>query len=135
MKKLNCILLIDDDEPTNFWNERLIEKSNCAETVVICEDGKEGLDYINSCIENQEPLPDLIFLDLNMPGMNGWEFLEEYKTLDESLKDNPLLIMLTTSLNPDDQERMEQMNEVSGFINKPFSIEAMKEVLNKHFQD
>lgn len=133
--KLTGILLIDDDEPTNYMNEKFIREADCTDNIIIRESGDEGLEYLRNCAENGDPLPELIFLDINMPGMNGWDFLEEYKKLDESIQSEILLIMLTTSLNPDDKDRAEKIEEISGFINKPFSVETLNVVLETYFSE
>src|SRR5258708_36657106 len=104
-KKLNCILLIDDDEPTNFLNKMTIDQSGCAEWVQVVQSGQEALDYLQGTgrFKNRKedyPRPDLIFLDINMPAMDGWEFLDKYKELPKDQKAEIVLIMLTTSLNP-----------------------------------
>lgn len=85
-KKVKCILLIDDDEPTNFLHKIVISDSGRAEKVVEVQSGFEALDYLEKMEDGKYPQPDLIFLDINMPAMNGWEFLEEYDKLDEGKK-------------------------------------------------
>ncbi|WP_111707096.1 response regulator [Lutibacter citreus] len=134
-KKLNCILLIDDDDAINFIHDWVINKVDCAEKVEMAENGIEALKYLESTSEGKHPQPDLIFLDINMPGMNGWEFLEEYHKLDESKKGKIVLVMLTSSLNPDDLTKSKNIIEVSGFQNKPLTVELMQGILKEHFED
>ncbi len=134
-KKLNCVLLIDDDEPTNFYNEMLIKQAGFAEKVVAVQSGLEALDYLKSKEDGEHPRPDLIFLDINMPAMNGWEFLEEYKRLDKSQKGRIVVVMLTTSLNPDDKMRSEGIQEITDFMNKPLTKEMLKATLEKYFSE
>src|SRR5581483_3798499 len=128
--KLNCILLIDDDEPTNFLNRLTIEQSGCVRHIQIAQSGQEALDYLRNCSPGgsigSSPRPDLIFLDINMPAMDGWEFLERYRSLPSECKADIVLIMLTTSLNPDDELRTREMPEVAGFENKPLSQGRLK---------
>src|SRR5215212_10175209 len=99
-RKLNCVLLIDDDEPTNFFNQIIIENTGCAEEIKTAQSGQEALEYLTNISGSDKsfPCPDLIFLDINMPAMNGWEFLEKYRTLDGHLKGKVMIVMLTTSL-------------------------------------
>ena len=137
-KQLNCILLIDDDEPTNFLNKMTLEQGSYARYVRVSQNGQEALDYLASCGDtgngvSRNPRPDLIFLDINMPAMDGWEFLERYKQLPTEKKADIVLIMLTTSLNPDDEARTRSMPEISGFENKPLRQVQLENILNKYF--
>lgn len=131
--KLNCILLIDDDEPTNFLNRLTIEQSGCTRHIRIAQSGREALEYLRTCGPAASPRPDLIFLDINMPAMDGWEFLEKYRSLPADCKADIVLIMLTTSLNPDDELKTEAIPEVAGFENKPLSQARLKLLLQKYF--
>jgi CheY-like chemotaxis protein len=136
MKKLNCILLVDDDEPTNFLDKMILEDVNCAETVEVAESGQSALRYLENASENGSPSsPDLIFLDINMPAMNGWEFLEQYSNLDQQRKANVVIVMLTTSLNPDDRAKANKMPDVSGFETKPLTPEKLQSILKKYFPE
>ena len=131
MKKLNTILLIDDDAPTNFFNKIIIKKANCAEQVDVTQNGLIALEYIKANYNENKPQPDLILLDINLPGMNGWEFLEEYSKLEfvDEIS-TTIIIMLTTSLNPSDMEKANSIKVVNGFANKPFSTNALEEIIN-----
>ena len=71
-------MLIDDDEPTNYIHERIIEEVGCTEKIVAIQSGRRALDYLTSKTDGAYPQPDLIFLDINMPAMTGWGFLEKY---------------------------------------------------------
>ena len=136
IQKLNCILLIDDDEPTNFLSGMLIEEANCSRHVQVIQSGKEALKYLTgSKPDSSLPYPDLIFLDINMPAMDGWEFLDEYKALIKEHHKKIIIIMLTTSINPDDALRAYGMPEVSGFESKPITIEKLDKILKKYFSD
>ena len=129
--QLNCVLLIDDDEPTNFLNKMTLEQAGCTRQIRIAQSGQEALDYL----QHAGPRPDLIFLDINMPAMDGWEFLEKYRGLPPARKADIILIMLTTSLNPDDEKRTRTMPEVAGFENKPLSQDQLDNVLKKYFSN
>ena len=131
--KLNCILLVDDDEDCNFFHKRLFEKAECAEQIFVAENGMEALSFLNSTVEGKHPHPALIFLDINMPKMNGWEFLNEYKKLDDTLKAKIVVVMLTTSLNPDDRNKASNITEIKGFHNKYLTKDSIDKVLKEHF--
>ena len=128
-KKINRVLLVDDDDDANFFQEKLIRKKNFAEHVDKACNGVEALEYLNTCIKGKHPLPEIIFLDLNMPKMNGWSFLEKYNQLDEEIKNKIVLIILTSSINPDDAEKAKQTPEVKGYKNKFLNGSQLDEIL------
>jgi CheY-like chemotaxis protein len=131
-QKLNCILLIDDDELTNLINKMILKKLDCAEKILVFKSGKEALNYL----ESNEPTeyPNLIFLDINMPAMNGWEFMEKYKTIQKQELDQTVVIILTTSLDPKEHEKADHTKKVNGFKNKPLTPETVQEIVSKHFK-
>jgi CheY-like chemotaxis protein len=137
MKKLNCILLVDDDEPTNYLNQLTLEEIDCANTIRTAENGIAALEYLKKTVSGDEnyPHPDLILLDINMPAMNGWEFLDQYSKLDAHQKADVIIVMLTTSLNPDDRIKAEKNPDVTGFEIKPLISERVKGIIEKYFRD
>jgi CheY-like chemotaxis protein len=132
-RKLKCILLVDDNPDDNFFHERVIKKSNLAEIVVAKQTGIDALEYLKSKKDDENLHPELIFLDINMPGMNGWEFLEEYNKLDEKSKSRAIVVMLTTSDNPDDKQKSAMINIASDFRTKPLTGEMLTEIKTKFF--
>src|ERR1035437_7122759 len=135
-QKLNCVLVIDDDEPTNFFTRMILEESGCTDHIKVMQSGQEALDYLAKseqagCDASRYPSPDLIFLDINMPAMDGWEFLVEYRNLNAA--DKNIVVMLTTSLFPEDKLKAEEMPEISGFENKPLTAEKLHKLLEKYF--
>lgn len=131
-RKLNCILLIDDDLDDNYFHQLIISEMGIANHIDTVGNGIEALNYLKN--ENSIP-PDLIFLDINMPKMNGWEFLEQYKNLSTLQKAKVVILILSTSANPDDIKRSKEIEEVTGFESKPLSRELLTGILHKHFQD
>jgi len=128
-QKLSCILLVDDDYDDNLYHKIIIKKMEITESIDEVNNGLEALEYITA----REIPPELIFLDINMPKMNGWEFLERYKDLDVSQKAKTVIMMLSTSANPDEIQKAKEIEEVSGFQTKPLTPESMTEILQEHF--
>ncbi|MGW8121850.1 response regulator [Roseivirga echinicomitans] len=135
-KKLDCILLIDDDDATNFIHQIIIKKANVAERVISTLNGKQALQFLTNSGKYQghkNPIPALIFLDINMPVMDGWEFIEAYKELPENLRNEIVIVMITTSYDPDDKERALQITELNEFKKKPLTFEMLDRLIQKHF--
>ncbi len=133
MKKLKSILLVDDHEPVNFLHELLILENDLAENIKITNTGLEAIQYLSTPKEGIYPSPDMILLDINMPVMNGWEFLEEYEKLPIQQKANIVIVMVTTSLNPDDRKKAENLKDIKAFANKPFTLERFQEIMTQFF--
>ena len=136
--ELDCILLVDDDEATNFLHRRVISREALDVHVQVVHDGQEALDYLTGSdkyyLEEPDfPQPGIIFLDLNMPGMNGWEFLDSYKRLPVEKKKSIALLVLTTSLNPDDENRAKNYPDLDGFLRKPLTPEKLHRVIGEYF--
>ncbi|MCM4154936.1 response regulator [Gramella sp. AN32] len=132
-KKLNCILLIDDDKATNYINERVISRAKIVDKIVAVESGYKALDYLKEKDFKEYPKPEVIFIDINMPGMDGWEFLEEYGEMKEVQKGNIIIVMLTTSSNPDDLSKSATISRINGFKNKPLTAEKLDEIIDEYF--
>jgi CheY-like chemotaxis protein len=127
-------MLVDDNPHDNFFHEREIRKANYKNTLIIKNSAREALDYIHATKNDPENKPDLIFLDINMPGMNGWEFLSEYNLLDEAIKNKTVVIMLTTSSNPDDLTKAKACGHVFDYITKPLTKEIMEDIFSRFFK-
>jgi CheY-like chemotaxis protein len=125
-------MLVDDSMDDNFYHERIIRKNNAADTIIVKESGIDALEYLESTRDQGNTLPDLIILDINMPGMNGWEFLEEFKKLEEELQSKMVVIMLTTSVNPADEAMAKTYDILSDFKTKPLTKEMLEDILNKY---
>jgi CheY-like chemotaxis protein len=122
------ILIIDDDEINNFIAAKLIDKIPPSARVSTCLNGEEGIEYIKSRLNKQQELPDIIFLDINMPVMNGWEFLEEYATLISEINKKIVINMLSSSVYNDDISKSKTYPTVNKFISKPLTIEKIQDL-------
>lgn len=138
--KLNCILLVDDDEPTNFLNKIAIEEVECTHQIKVIPGAREALDYLSCAgrpapMNKECPTPEIIFLDINMPAMDGWEFLQKYEALPEAHKSSIIVVMLTTSFNPEDELKARKIPAVKEFRNKPLTPGLLQDILNKYFPE
>ena len=134
IEKLDCVLLIDDDEATNFYHTLILGEVCADMSIQAVQSAKEGLDFLLCKGPYADtPQPGIIFLDINMPGMNGWDFLEEYNELSKDIHDRAVVAILTTSMNPDDWERSEAIPTVKEFVQMPLTAEAFWKVVNENF--
>jgi CheY-like chemotaxis protein len=133
MATISCTLLVDDDDTTNFLNQAL-RRMAITDTVLVAGNGQEALDLLHThCAAVASPTcPALILLDMKMPRMNGFEFLQAYTQRPPT--DNPavIIIMLTTSLNPKDVEQMQGL-PIAGYLTKPLTRDKITLVLEQHF--
>lgn len=130
---INSVLLIDDNKSTNFLHTRILKKSGKVGRIESVENALDGLEYLTTAINGGYPCPDIIFLDINMPGMNGWEFLEAYRELPKDQRGGIVVVMLTTSLNPDDRERANGIDEINEFEHKPLGMNNFAALVDKYF--
>ncbi|AOW10589.1 response regulator [Flavobacterium gilvum] len=136
--RLNCVLLVDDDFPTSFINKKIIQKADIAESIQVVLNGKEAIDYLCSQGKfeskgDKYPQPQLILLDINMPVMDGWEFMKTFKSLDIKNKEEIVIVMLSSSGNPDDKIKCALINEISDFKQKPLSREILLDIIANYF--
>jgi CheY-like chemotaxis protein len=138
MRKLSGILLIDDDDTTNFLNQRLLERMQVTENIRTFVNGKQAFDYLyNVSNKNYEVSdrnyfqPELIFLDINMPVMDGFEMLDLYERLNHSFRKNIVLAVLTTSSHPQDTASARKYQ--AEYLTKPLTADKVNQLIEKHF--
>lgn len=122
--QLDKIIIIDDAQLDRFVAQKLVERQAIAKEVIAFSAAADALEHLK---ENTKP--DLIFLDINMPEMNGFQFLEAYSSLPDF--NNVTVMMLTSSVSPDDQAQSEKYACVKGFIQKPLSQAKLEEAVSK----
>lgn len=125
----HTILLVDDDDALNYLHQRLLDISNFGNPVVTLENGKDALDTfveMNKSLNEKDLVT--VFLDINMPVMDGWEFLKELKKMEHLLNFKHQIFMLSSSINPDDIEKAEDDSLVTKYITKPLSLGLLEEI-------
>ncbi len=129
LKKLK-ILLVDDDRIYQFAARKTIEATGFAEKIHIASNGEEALTYLKN-ISDEDPalLPDVIFLDVNMPVMNGWEFLDTYPVFSKVLPKKVLIYVVSSSIDAVDIDKSRQYKSVSGYLIKPVLKDKFSQVL------
>ncbi len=127
MTPLREVLLIDDSDADNYLHRRVILRSGLAKTVTVKKNAVDGLAYLKQVASP----PDILFLDINMPGMNGWEFLDQLEALPAEKHSPVFIAMLSTSVNPADHERAVSHNHVQGFFSKPLTEEALVHIIRQ----
>jgi CheY-like chemotaxis protein len=125
---IDLVMLVDDNDTDNFISRRIIEITKFADEVVIKNSGKSALEYLEDHKSNQKKLPDLIFLDINMPIVDGFVFLYEFEKFDYTIKEKCKVIILSSSDNKRDIDKIVNNDHVIKFITKPLTEIALDEV-------
>ncbi len=131
MSLLPAILLVDDDPTTNFINQRLLHRMQVSQEILVAGNGQEALALLDARAAEPTTCPALILLDVNMPVMNGFEFLEALALRPQTAAAT-VVVMLTTTRLYRDLTRLEQL-PVADFLQKPLTREAVQAVLRRHF--
>ncbi|TDQ10298.1 response regulator [Pedobacter metabolipauper] len=124
--KIN-LLVIDDDEINIFIIKKIVEKTGYQVNMISKSNGQLAVDYLKQISENNELFPHLMLIDINMPVLNGWEFLEAYDQLN--VTKHAEMYMLSSSVYENDIEKAKTFKTIKGFISKPLSIERLSELL------
>lgn len=127
MIHFDTIFLVDDDPINNLINKRLLGKVEIAKNIVEFLEGEKALSQLKDIDPTQ---PILIFLDINMPVLNGWEFLEKYRELHFNRCDK--IVILSSSIDYQDRLKAQGYNAVSGFLEKPLTLEKIKIQMDKY---
>lgn len=125
------LTLIEDDDVIVYLTQKLIRESNEVELLNVLKNGRKALDYFIENISNLALLPDLIFLDLSMPILDGWQFLEEFEKIRTSIEKPIQLYITTSSISPKDLSKAEEYPFISDFIIKPISLENFNRIIGK----
>ena len=134
-RKFKRVMVVDDTYVDRFIAERNIRKFNFADDVIIKESALSALVFLKSVAQSPELIPDLIFLDIRMPEIDGFGFLAEYNWLPDCIKNHVEIVMLSTSLNPYDLERARKNPYVTQFVNKPLDKIVIQKLLDGDSSD
>lgn len=124
------ILLIDDDTIFRHVIKMQIKRQELVEQIWDCPNGLAAIDFLQKALDSGKEVPDIIFLDLNMPVMNGWDFLEKYEAVAHTLKKPIALYVLSSSIDPHDIERAESNRWVRAYLTKPLSTPDIGRILS-----
>lgn len=126
--KIDLVMLVDDNDTDNFINKRIIELTNFASNIEIKNSGKSALEYLEKNKNNESKLPNLIFLDINMPIVDGFVFLYEFENFPANVKKKCKVVILSSSDNKRDIDKIVNNNYVVKFITKPLTEEELEKV-------
>ncbi len=132
MKTPITICLIDDDDVYQFVMKKIIEglSMNAIKKILSFSDGEEAIDFITFNLSNHTELPNVILLDINMPVMDGWQFMEEYVRLKPRIGKKITIYMVSSSKNDDDMDRAKKINEISDYLVKPVTPDELKMIID-----
>ncbi len=124
------ILLIDDDPVFILYSKKTIESTGCAVKLTVCAHGQAALQHLANTKQDISVLPHIIFLDIDMPVMDGWLFLEEYERLETELRKNAVLYIVTSSPDAFEINKSRQYESVKGYLVKPVSKEKFRQLFS-----
>lgn len=132
-KKYHAIMLVDDNEIDNLINQKMIEASDICEHIFIHSGAKSAIEFLKNIEKLVKGnlnlyLPEIIFLDIDMPLMDGFQFLEEFEKLSDIVRNHCKVVMLTSSLNPQDMSKAKKNQHVMKYLNKPLTQDSIKKI-------
>lgn len=130
MRKIKNLALIDDDDIFVFLTKKVIEQTDLVEQIKVFGNGRDAINFLKKNADNSDLLPEIILLDLNMPIMDGWQFLEDYILLKPKIDKKITIYIISSSISPHDIERAKGINAVSDFIIKPVTKEKFIALLS-----
>jgi CheY-like chemotaxis protein len=127
-KSIDLVMLVDDNDTDNFISKRIIEITKFAKEVEVKNSGKSALEYLEENKDNVDRLPNIIFLDINMPIVDGFVFLYEFEKFNENIRNKCKVIILSSSDNKRDIDKIVNNDHVIKFITKPLTENALSEI-------
>lgn len=131
MNKINIACVIDDDEIYTFAVKRIIAHAKFAEKTLFFHNGKVALDFFIEYLNQADMLPDVILLDINMPVLDGWQFMDEFVKLKPHIDKKVIVYIVSSSIAEDDLNKARSIEAVSDFIVKPITVEKLHLILEQ----
>lgn len=133
IKKVNAVMLIDDNEIDNLINQKMIESVNMTDNIFVHSGAKSALEYLKNIekikVGGESFLPEFIFLDIDMPLMDGFQFVDEFEKLSDFTKNYCKVILLTSSLDPKDITKSKKNSYIVRYLNKPLTQDSLKKLV------
>lgn len=130
MSMIQTIAIIDDDDIYRFASKRIINATNRTKNIQTYSNGEKAINFFKENLGHPNNLPDIIFLDLNMPIIDGWQFLDMFKLLKPKINKNIPIYIFSSSINPDDLIASKQIEEVSNYLVKPITEEKFLNIID-----
>ncbi|WP_339707529.1 response regulator [uncultured Kriegella sp.] len=130
MKRIESTCIIDDDPIFVYGTKRVMREVDFCNEIMVFENGQDAIDALTEMVEQHKELPEIIFVDLNMPIMNGWEFLEDFVKIPNKSREEVTVYIISSSVDPRDLERIKSYKVVNNYILKPISTNDLEEILN-----
>jgi CheY-like chemotaxis protein len=131
MTKINTLYIVDDDETYQFILKRIVSENCSVKEVKGFLNGRQAIDGLSASIGKPDQIPELILLDLTMPVMDGWQFLEHYISLQPRIKKKIEIYIASSSVNPQDVERARAIEQVTDYVVKPITREKFADILRR----
>ena len=127
--KVNTVCIVDDDQIYQVTSKKMIERINATNNILIFSNGEEAFHFLLQTVSDTDALPDIIFLDVNMPYMDGWQFLEAFETIKFRLPKKITIYVISSSVSETDIQRAKKIPAVKDYYIKPISIDQYSEML------
>lgn len=127
--KVNTICIIDDDLIYQITSKKMLERINVTNNILVFSDGEDAYKFLAEKASNADELPDIIFLDVNMPFMDAWQFLEAFTILKTLITKHIIIYVISSSISDTDIQRAKNIEAVKDYFVKPITIDQYAELL------